>query len=309
MNKGLKVALNLTIFFLIVGFVWHVSSSVFNNNSQSGGNLREPDFSFESPYALVGAFDFPEDVNRFDLHDDKLFVSAAQSVFILDMEGNSLGEFQVEPEVRDVAVNGEEIYLLYPTYVTVYNANGNIARQWEAFSNLSDYCSFTLAGNSVFITDAGNRNIVKFTADGYFDKFIQSPAGFIIPSYSFDIDSWNDTIYCNNSGRHLIEKYTLDGDFIGSFGEPGGNAGYFAGCCNPVYIAFTPEGELLTSEKGNPRVSSFGRNGTFNSVWLNSTMLGSFSNACEVRALDDKLIVAARNKILIFQKTIAFAER
>ena len=89
-----------------------------------------------------------------------------------------------------------------------------------------------LTGDFVFITDAQNKNIVKYSREGNFKTFIDSPRDFIIPSYSFDILSYNDTLYCVNSGRHLIESYTLDGDFIAAFGGSGTEHGFFAGCCN-----------------------------------------------------------------------------
>jgi len=178
---------------------------------------------------------------------------------------------------------------------------GGLIRQWEACSHLSDYCSFTLAGDAIFVTDAANKNICKYSTEGNFGKFIQSPASFIIPSYSFDIDNWNDTIYCVNSGRHRIESYTLNGDFIAAFGKSGSEAGSFSGCCNPAYISFTPGGALIISEKGNPRISSFERNEKFTSLWFNSKTLGGGNTASEVKAIKNKLFVAGKNKMFVYQ--------
>ncbi|MDR2914375.1 MAG: hypothetical protein LBV74_06050, partial [Tannerella sp.] len=109
------------------------------------------------------------------------------------------------------------------------------------------------------------------------------------------------TIYCVNSGRHLIETYTPDGDFIAAFGGPGAESGFFAGCCNPAYISFTSEGDLLTSEKGNPRVSTFERNGNFKEVLLNSRLLGGGNKAYEVGTDGERLFVAGKNKIMIYK--------
>ena len=301
MNKVSKVSLNLAIFLVIIGFAWYMIASINENDSPGSGIFRGTAETFKSPYRQVSSFKLPEEINRFEWYGHRLFISAGQHVYIFDTEGKRLADFRVGQDVRDITVGGDEIYLLYPTRIAVYSIDGKPTRQWESCSELSDYCSVTLVGDAVFVTDAENKDICKYTTEGDFVKFIKSPRGFIIPSYSFDIDSWNDTIYCVNSGRHSVETYTLNGDFIAAFGTPGSEQGFFAGCCNPVYISFTPCGMLIASEKGNPRVSSFNRNGKFKGVLLNSKMLGSGNKACEVKVMDDKLFVAAKNKISIFQ--------
>jgi hypothetical protein len=301
MNKISKITFNLAIFLVIIGFAWYIVSSINKDESPGSGIFQGVAEPLASHFKQVTSFKLPEEINRFELHDNRLFFSAGQSVYIIDIDGKQLAKFPAGQNVRDITVSGDEIYLLYPTRIAVYSLNGQPVRQWEACSDLSDYCSFTIAGDAVFVTDAANKDICKYTTEGNFVKFIKSPAGFIIPSYSFDIDSWNDTIYCVNSGRHLIEAYTLDGRFIVCFGKSGSEAGFFAGCCNPAYISFTLGGTLITSEKGNPRISCFERNGKFNGLLLNSKMLGSGNKACEVKTIGDKLFVAVKNKISVFQ--------
>ena len=301
MTKTSKILFNLSIFLIVVGFAWYMVASIGKDNSQGSGIVQGSLGAFTSPYKQVASFKLPEEINRFEWYDNKLFISAGQSVYIYDTEGKRLDVFPVGLNVRDITVGGDGIYLLYPTRIAVFSMYGELTRHWEACSQLSDYCSFTIAGDAVFVTDAENKNICKYTTEGDFVKFIQSPRGFIIPSYSFDIDSWNDTIYCVNSGRHLVETYTSDGDFIAAFGKPGADAGFFAGCCNPAYISFTPGGILITSEKGNPRLSCYGRDGRFRSVLLDSKALGRGNKAYPVKPYQDKLFVAGKNKITIFQ--------
>ena len=298
MGKNLKIILNIAIFLIVVGFIWYVAKSVNKEEIAYVENRQEA--PFESPYKVVSSFELPQEINRFELHDDKLFISSGESVYIYNTTGNQLYSFPVKQNVRDITVGDEKIYVLYPTFIEVYTFKGEPYHNWEACSELSDYCSLALAGDFLFVTDAANKNICQYTTEGNFVRFIKSPRGFIIPSYSFDIANMNDTIYCVNSGRHLIETYTLDGKFIAAFGGPGGETGFFAGCCNPVYISFTPDGELLTSEKGNPRVSVFERNGIFKELILNSRLLGGGNKAYETRTDGDRLFVAGKNKIAVF---------
>lgn len=300
MNKSLKIIINIAILLIVIGFIWYMARSV-NKDETTYAEIRQEE-PFSSRYKKVSSFDLPQEINRFELHDDKLYVSAGQSVYTYDTGGNQLASFHVRADARDITVGEGHVYVLYPTFIEVYSKDGVLVREWEACSELSDYCSFALAGDFVFVTDAENKNICQYTNEGNFVRFIKSPRDFIIPSYSFDIESRNDTIYCVNSGRHLVESYTLDGKFIAAFGGPGGEAGFFAGCCNPAYITFTPDGELITSEKGNPRVSSFERNGIFRGVLLNSRLLGGGSKGYEVRINGRQLFAAGKKTISIFKE-------
>ena len=298
MGKLLKITVNIAIFLVVIGFIVYIALSV--NKEDTLFIQTNQETSFVSRYEQDISFKLPHEINCFELYDGKFFISAGQSVYIYNTAGTQLSSFSVKNDVRDITVENERIYVLYPTLIEVYDENGQLTLSWESCSDLSDYCSFALAGDYVFVTDVENSNICQYTKDGNFRRFIQSPQGFIIPSYSFDIDSRGDTIYCVNSGRHLIETYTLDGHFIASFGGAGTSGGFFAGCCNPSYISFTPEGTLLTSEKGNPRICSFEHNGNFKEVLLNSRLMGGGSVAYKVKADENRLFVAGKNKMTVY---------
>ncbi|MDR2037767.1 MAG: hypothetical protein LBQ60_07580 [Bacteroidales bacterium] len=271
------------------------------------GSLQMKSNNSQSPYRLVSSFGIPEWVESFELIGDKLVVAAANNIFIYDHSGRLLNNFAVGSHVRDIAVEGDMIYLLFPTRIEVYSADGEWVRDWEACSDQSDYCSFALAPGSVFVSDAANKNICKYTNEGNFVKFINSPNGFVIPSYSFGVTYTDGIIHCSNSGRHQIEKYSLDGEYLGAFGKAGGAAGLFCGCCNPVYLTHTPTGEIITSEKGNPRISCYGSDGQFRSVLLDHNALGGGTVAYNIKVLDDKIFVAGKKIISTFQydKTLA----
>jgi hypothetical protein len=74
----------------------------------------------------------------------------------------------------------------------------------------------------------------------------------------------------------------------------------FAGCCNPVHLA-TANGEIITSEKGNPRISCYGSDGTFRSLLLDSRSLGGGHAAYNVKVEGERLFVAGRNKVSVFR--------
>lgn len=268
---------------------------------------RLADAPFASPYRRTVSFDVPDGIEGFEIYGDKLVVAAANSVYVYDRSGALLNSFPIGSRLRDIAVDRDLIYLLFPARIEVYDPDGEWVRDWEACSEEADYCSFTVASGSVFVTDAAAKNICKYTAGGDFVKFIQSPNGFVIPSYSFGITSVGGAIYCSNPGRHQVESYSLDGEYLGAFGQAGGTAGLFCGCCNPVHLSYTSAGEIITSEKGNPRISCYGKDGQFRNVLLDTKALGGGHTAYDVKVQGDHIFIAGKNKLSTFRydKTLA----
>lgn len=254
-----------------------------------------------SPYRLVSAFNVPDHIEAFELYGDKLLVAGGNKVYIYDADGSLLNNFAIGDNLRDIAVDGDFIYLLFSARLEVYNNYGERVREWEACSPESDYCSLAIGSDAVFVSDAASKNICKYTTEGGFVKFIQSPNRFIIPSYSFGITYSDGIIYCSNSGRHLVESYTPDGDYIGAFGKAGNTAGAFCGCCNPVHLTHTSSGEIITSEKGNPRISCYSPDGEFRNILLDNEALGGGNTAYDVKVADDRLFVACKNKISTYR--------
>ena len=70
-------------------------------------------------------------------------------------------------------------------------------------------------------------------------------------------------------------------------------------------MLFRSDGVLLTSEKGNPRISSFNTNGNFREILLNSRLLGGGSKAYEMRSSDNLLYVAGKKKISVFEFSLS----
>ena len=297
MNKGIRITINVVIFTLIIGFAWYMVFTLGKGDTFFGNTIvnGEP-----SPYKKISAVKTKSEIIRFDLLDEKIYIATKQAIMIYDKAGTLIKQFPVSHEIRDIKVETGRIYLLYPTEIEVFTTDGDRITGWKARRDNSDYCSFVLASDYIFVTDAGNKHICKYTKAGEFMAIILSPDGFIIPSYAFDIIHINDTIYCSNSGRHQIECYTLEGEFIASFGKSGNEAGRFAGCCNPVYLAATPNGEILTSEKGNPRISCFSHRGTFKTVLLGSKALGGGTKAYDIKVQDDKVYVAGKNVLSVY---------
>ena len=236
-----------------------------------------------------------------DVEAGSIYIATPNTISVYGMSGELQTSFPTPSDLRDVAVRDGLIYALFATRIVVYDRSGEIEREWDACSENSDYCSLAVCPEGVFVTDVANKNVCKYGLDGSLMRFIESPKGFIIPSYCFDIAYMDGMIYCSNPGRHMVERYSMDGEFVGSFGKPGIEAGAFSGCCNPAVLAPSVGGELLTSEKGIPRVCCYRADGGFLSVLLDSKALGGGHAAYDVRVMKDKLIVAGGDKVSVFQ--------
>jgi len=278
--------------------------------TQSGEENTEQ--TFVSPYEKINSFDVASDILCFDISENLIFVALFDKVAVFDLSGKYQYDFAIEPNVRDIVVCRDAachvlttIYILYLTKIVLYSLTGQKTEEWEACNSNSDYCALTTTQDYVFVTDAENKNIVQYDKEGNLVRFIKSPDGFIIPSHSFDIISINDTIYCSNSGRHKIESYTINGEFIASFGKRGAGAGAFAGCCNPAYLEKTSNGNILTSEKGAPRISSYGKDGKFRTILFDSHTLGGGTEAYRMKVCGENIFIAGKKTITVYSRDVA----
>lgn len=256
---------------------------------------------FVSPYRRTFGFVVPDEITALELIGDQIVVGTSNNIYRYGINGELQGNFSVRSGLRDVAVYNDKLYLLFPSRIEVYDRQGEAIQEWEACSDDADYCQLTVLKEGVFVTDAAAKNICQYKPDGTLARFIKSPNGFVVPSYSFGITNFNGHVFCSNPGRHIVEQYTANGEYVASFGKSGMGAGEFSGCCNPVQIIATEKGELLTSEKGLPRISCYGNDGTFHSILLDDKALGGGHSAYDMRMLGDKLIVSGGNKISVFQ--------
>lgn len=308
-RKFLKVSGSLAVgglFLSVVGRnLWnvfkHPDKLFYDSKRAQGFTLLKEDEDFVSPYRRVSGFMVSDDINAMELEGGSIYIAMPNNISVYGLSGELQTNFPTPSDLRDMTVHDGLIYALFPTRIEVYDREGNIKREWDACSENSDYCSLAVCHNGVFVTDAANKNICKYTLDGTMVRFIQSPKGFIVPSYCFGITYMDGIIYCSNPGRHLVESYSEEGEFLAAFGKVGIDAGAFSGCCNPAVLAPAGNGELLTSEKGIPRISCYDKDGQFRGVLLDSKALGGGHDAYDVRVMNNKLIVAGKDKVSVFQ--------
>ena len=308
-RKFLKITGSLAVGGVILSVVgsqiWNLfkrpGKLFYDSKRKKGPVLLKEDDEFVSPYRRVYGFEMPEDICAMEVVEGSIYIAMPNNISVYGLSGELQTNFSTPSDIRDITVHNGLIYALFPSRIEVYDRRGELTQEWDACSNNSDYCSLMVCQEGVFVTDASNKNICKYNLDGTLARFIKSPKGFVVPSYCFGITFMDGIVYCSNPGRHLVESYTTEGEFIASFGKSGAEPGAFSWCCNPVFLTPSNNGELLTSEKGIPRISCYHTDGKFRSVLLDSKALGGGHDAYDVRVMKDKLIVAGGNKVSLFQ--------
>jgi hypothetical protein len=189
---------------------------------------------------------------------------AKQQEFPTAGEGTSLG---VAPTIGGGSAGPfGESYVATKNRVEIYDAGGHPISTWDAFDPNSMFSSIAVEGNDVFVADDNLAEVLRCGPDGKIVARIgrQDPGGVILlRSPHFDVALNGGLLWITNPGRLRVEAYTFEGKQVVSWGEPTMDIEGFSGCCNPKDIAFLPTGEVVTSEKGLPRVKVYSRSGKF----------------------------------------------
>ena len=308
-RKFLQVSGSLVIGAAFAGVIGNRLWKMFSNPGElfydaktaKRNKAMEEMANYVSPFRRTFGFIVPDDITALEVLDRQIVVATPNNIHLYGLDGNLEENFAIRSDLRDMAVFAGKIYLLFASRVEVCDPQGNLLQEWNACSDDADYCSLTVFDEGVYVTDASAKNICQYHLDGSLARFIDSPKGFVVPSYSFGITHLNGSIFCSNPGRHQVEQYTAKGEFVASFGKSGIGPGEFSGCCNPVRITTTATGELLTSEKGIPRICCYVSDGTFRSILLDEKALGGGHAAYDMQMMDNKLIVTGANKVSVYE--------
>lgn len=220
----------------------------------------------------------------------------------LSAEGARLGtpvELSEPPSCVAVAISPSEdegasarFYVGSRNRVLVVDGAGKVLSQWDFFGEKALITDIAVAGDDVFVADAGNRVVhrvdrhgEKIAELGHRDAERGIP-GFIVPSPYFDLAWGNDGLLrVVNPGARRIEIYTPDGDLEIFWGRSGLEESAFCGCCNPAHIALFSDGRVVTAEKGIPRVKVYSPQGDL-VTWVVSP--DHFAAASELKETRDE---------------------
>lgn len=114
------------------------------------------------------------------------------------------------------------------------------------------------AGN-LYVSDTGSGKILVFSPARKLLRSIGSPEELKWPVF-FALNEENGRIYISDVPQHRIVMYSMEGDFIGSFGTRGVNGGEFN---YPQGVAVNAAGEVFVADSMNARIQVFTAEGEF----------------------------------------------
>lgn len=116
----------------------------------------------------------------------------------------------------------------------------------------------------IFVADSGSKMVLALSPDGSVQKRIgPSETGFTVSKAFFPIECRGNRLFVAEPGRHRIHVFDLDGEPVARWGARSRQSSGFAGCCNPVGIAVTGDGNVITAERGQTRIKAFGGKGDY----------------------------------------------
>jgi hypothetical protein len=227
-------------------------------------------------YEQVGQFACPKpNPRRIAIGPEgRVYIAAESSVCVLDRSGARVSELECSAVARCVTVAADgTVYVGVRDHVEAFDGKGRRVAIWDAPGKRAWLSGLAAGEKDVFVADSGNRVILRYDRSGKVIGRIgernkgRNIPGFILPSPYLDVELARDGLLrVNNTGRHRVEAYTVDGDLEFFWGKPSAAIDGFCGCCNPVGLALLPDGRYVTCEKGLPRVKVYSPEGAFECV-------------------------------------------
>lgn len=208
-----------------ISYLWSLSRVAGGDDSEFlsnivGGYEYDPEFDYE-----------PED-SEFLIRPHGVFVDGKDIMYITDPGTRRLSIINLKTMDSFNVTDAEGIRFLYPLGV-VADDQGRI-----------------------YMTDPDLRGLFVFDNKGDFLRTIGRD--FVRPT-GLAIDMPRGFIYVADTWGHIIYRYSLDGQLLGSIGQRGDQPGLLN---YPTHIAVDGEGRLYVSDTMNFRVQIFSPDGT-----------------------------------------------
>ncbi|MFP4248067.1 MAG: hypothetical protein ACLFU7_00325 [Armatimonadota bacterium] len=204
-----------------------------------------------------------------------LYVAGDEAVRKMTADGQVEWELPVGGEPTCVAVDPEGTILVGTRQsVEVYDQSGQLLMTLAPEGENTWITSIAAWPDDRFVADAGSRRILRYDGTGNLlgefagmDPERGIPA-LSIPSPHLDVATGPDgNLWLSNPGRLAVQIHSrTDGALVNSWRRVGNDVEGFGGCCNPTDIAVLPDGRVVTSEKGLPRVKVYSTDGELLSV-------------------------------------------
>ena len=203
--------------------------------------------------------------------DGTVLVAGDSKVMAYSPEGKEMATLKVDFPANAVAVDDQKRIFVGGTHrkgkeiKAAFAAFGPKGEKLDTFAAVAttakSVSGLAVHGGEVVVFDTAGRCLHRFSADGALVATVGKNLGTCCSILDGDIGA-DGTIYLAHLGAHRVDAFAADGTSKPLFGTYGKALEQFTGCCNPVSLAVTPEGNIVTTEKTTPRVKVYKPDGT-----------------------------------------------
>lgn len=202
--------------------------------------------------------------------EDTVYSLGDDEVRIFESGGTFIRSFKVIPKAACLGVGPDgRVYIGALGRVGIYSHLGELTGSIPvgAAKKPAAVTAIKILGREILVADATARIIHRYDTTGKQLGVVgdrNKTGSFMLPNgwLDFDVDT-SGTIWATDTGRHRVTGWLPDGSPVADFGKFGmQNASDFVGCCNPVNLAVTPDGNIVTAEKMISRVKVYDPQGT-----------------------------------------------
>lgn len=198
--------------------------------------------------------------------NDRIFISGDDRLSEYNLNMDLVNNFEYNFESSALAVNGSQAVVAFYTYIEKLDLNTGLSTLIFDSGPNSYISSIIVINEKIVASDSLNKVIYVLNIDGKLEKIIsESERGdFIVPGLNFDLGyGQNDSFWLVHTGTRKLLNYDIDGNLLSSWGESSNKIDSFPGCCNPLHIALTEDGNFITYEKGTFYVKIYSDEGKF----------------------------------------------
>jgi hypothetical protein len=202
--------------------------------------------------------------------DDQVVALGDGEVRVFDGAGRLLQHWAAPEQAQAVGVAADgTVYVGGAGRVDIFAAEGQPRGGFRVGESAepASISAVQATGGDILVADASARIVRRLDASGRAVNLIGTALktkSFLLPNGSMDlaVDAAGHVL-ATDTGRHQVTIWSLDGALVGRFGKFGMlEPADFVGCCNPVNVAATPDGKVVTAEKMVARVKVFELDGT-----------------------------------------------